>query len=375
MNGPNKTRILNSTSPTPLVFPRDTTRYYVSVNDNGCANSDSVNVNVLQFISVDAGLDSGICRTDTFRLSPESDALSYQWTASTGEPVQNSKYPLVNPLVNTKYHVIANLGKCQARDSVLIRVVPYPNAALGSDITICFGSRTQLNGSVTGSVFYWNPTSSLINENTLTPTAGPVRTTAYVLTATDTIGCPKISTDTILVTVIPTVAAYAGRDTAVLPGQPLQLSASGGSSYTWTPAIGLNDPFIANPIAILNTNMDSITYTVRVSAQNGCFSDDQLTVRVYKSAADIIVPSAFTPNGDGMNDVSKPFTMGITKLVYFSIYNRWGQLLFTTTEIGKGWDGNFNGVSQPSGTYVYQALGADYLGNTVYRKGTVVLIR
>lgn len=375
MNGPNKTRIKNANTATPLVYPRDTTRYYLSVNDNGCANSDSVTVNVLQFITVKAGLDTGICKSDSFYLRPVSDALNYQWSASTGEKVDPVKYPLVKPQVTTRYYVIANLGKCQARDSVLAKVVPYPNAAAGADMTICFGNRVQLKGTVTGSVFYWSPTNSLVNENTLTPTAGPVRTTEYILTSTDTIGCPKPKSDTVLVIVIPPVTAYAGRDTTILAGQPLQLLATGGTGYVWTPVTGLDDPNIANPVATLNSSIDSITYTVRVTGQNGCYSEDQVTVRVYKAQADILVPSAFTPNGDGKNDMIKPITFGITKLNYFNIYNRWGQLVFTTSEIGKAWDGSYQGVSQPSGTYVFQAEGTDFSGNVIYRKGTIVLIR
>jgi gliding motility-associated-like protein len=373
-NGPNKTRIINATTTSPLVFPRDTTKYYVSINDNGCANTDSVNVNVLQFISVKAGTDTGICKADTFRLRPISDALSYKWTASTGEKVESIKYPLVQPLANTKYFVIANLGKCQARDSVFTKVAPYPNAVAGADVTLCFGTRAQLNGSVTGSVYSWSPTGSLINEKTLSPIAGPTKTTAYILTATDTAGCPKPKSDTIIVTVIPPVTAYAGRDTTVVPQQPLQLNATGGVSYLWTPPTGLSDPTIANPIATLSSSVDVITYTVRVS-DGACFSNAEITVHVLKSEPDILVPSGFTPNGDGKNDVIRPIPVGISKLNYFSIYNRWGQLLFTTTELNKGWDGNFSGVAQPSGTYVYQAQGIDYLGKTVYRKGTVVLIR
>lgn len=372
--GPNQTRILNPATTSPLVFPKDTTRYYVSVNDNGCANTDSVTVNVLQFISVKAGVDTGICRTDTMRLRPVSDALSYAWTASTGEIVQPIKNPLVQPLVTTKYRVIANLGKCQAKDSFTVKVAPYPNAAAGSDITICYGSRVQLSGSVTGSVFSWSPTNSLINENTLNPTAGPSKTTTYILSATDTIGCPKPKTDTVIVTVIPRIIAYAGADTAVVADEPLQLNASGGSTYLWTPSTGLNDPTIANPIAILNSSIDSVVYTVRVS-EGSCYADDQVIVRVYKSGPDILIPSAFTPNGDGKNDVAKPILLGINKLIYFSIYNRWGQIVFTTTEINKGWDGNLNGTPQPAGAYVYQASGTDYSGKNVFKKGTLVLIR
>lgn len=374
INGPNKTRILNAATASPLVFPRDTTRYYISVNDNGCANTDSVTVNVLPFIAAKAGIDTGICKTDTIRLHPVSDALSYQWTASTGETVQAIKKPLVQPLTNTMYRLVANLGKCEAKDSFTVKVAPYPNASIGADVTICYGSRVQLSGAITGSVFFWSPTNSLVNENTISPTAGPTKTTQYILTVTDTIGCPKPKADTILVTVIPFIYAYAGVDTTVVPNQPIQLQANGGTGYRWIPATGLSDPAIANPIALLGSTVDSIIYTVRVSNAL-CFNEDKIVVRVYKNGPDILVPSAYTPNGDGKNDIIKPILYGISKLNYFSIYSRWGQLLFSTSEIGKGWDGNFRGTPQSAGAYVYQALGIDYTGKTIFRKGTIVLIR
>ena len=131
-NPANRLRILKDTTATPIVFPTDSTRYFVSVNDNGCITQDTVQVNVLPFINVKAGLDSAICQTDTFSLRTISHALSYSWTSSTGELVSNTKYPLVRPLVNTRYYVTANLGKCQARDSVFYRVSPYPVAAVAS---------------------------------------------------------------------------------------------------------------------------------------------------------------------------------------------------------------------------------------------------
>jgi gliding motility-associated-like protein len=373
-NGPNQARILNTTTSTPLVFPRDTTKYYVSVNDNGCANTDSVIVNVLNFINVNVGLDRTICLTDTFRMSTVSDALNYQWTSSSGEQVQNVKYPIVRPLVNTQYNVTANLGKCQAKDSMLAIVSPYPNVTAGPDLTICYGTRVQLNGSANGSFFSWSPAASLINQNTLTPTAGPTQTTTYILSTTNATGCLKPKTDTVIVTVIPPIMANAGRDTAAVPGQSLQLNATGGLSYVWSSNSFLNDPTIANPVARFDNSVDSIIYTVRVS-NGSCYSDDQVKVRIFKTGPDILVPSGFTPNADGKNDVLKAVTIGIAKLSYFSVYNRWGQLLFSTTEENKGWDGNFSGLAQPAGTYVYQAIGLDYIGNTIQRKGTVVLIR
>lgn len=372
--GPNQNRILFSNTATPLVYPRDTTRYIVTINDNGCINRDTVNVNVLQFISVDAGKDTTICKTDPLRLAPVSEALSYLWTSSSGELVDPVKNPIVQPLVNTSYYVLANLGKCQAKDSIRVKIVPYPFAYVGEDTTICFGSRVKLSAIATGSYFSWSPTVSLINERTLSPLAGPSDTTMYVLTISDTTGCPKAVNDTIIVNVLPPINANAGRDTTLVPGLAFQLQASGGDRYFWTPSTGLSAVNIANPVVNLGTGIDSVIYKVFVY-KGPCVKTDNVTIRVSQVGPDIIVPSGFTPNGDGKNDLARPATPGIAQLKYFTIFNRLGQAVYTTSTIGEGWNGLYKGKPQPSGTYVYQAEGVDYEGITIFRKGTIVLIR
>ena len=369
------THILFAKTAKPLVFPKTTSKYYVLLSDNGCSNNDSVTVNVLPFIKVNLGNDTLICKTDTIRLYPVSQALGYRWTSSSGEVVAAEKYPLVHPLVNTKYLVTANLGKCEDKDTVLVKVVPYPTAIAGPDTSICFGDRLQLRGSMIGSSVLWSPSNSLINPNTLQPIAGPSRTTNYVITVRDTLGCPKTSSDTLTVVVIPPVIANAGKDTSALPGQALQLMASGGQRYIWSPETFLNDPSIANPVATIGEGVDSIRYKVRVYNGQSCYAEDEIVVKIYRTGPDILVPSAFTPNGDGKNDILRPITIGISKLTYFKVYNRWGQLLYTTTEFGKGWDGMYGGNAQPAATYVFATEGTDYLGKTVFRKGTSVLIR
>jgi gliding motility-associated-like protein len=377
---PTTARIINPTNTNPLVYPTDTTTYYVTLTDNGCIANDSIKVNVLKFISVDAGLDTGICKTDTIRLRPVSDALSYKWIASSGVFVDSVKYPYVSPLLTTKYYVVANLGKCQANDSVTVRVAPYPQVAVSPDTTICFGTKVQLQSSIVGTIFQWLPSNTLQNANTLNPIAGPVKTTAYILTVNDNVGCPKPVSDTVVVTVIPPIKVFAGRDTAVVANQPLQLNAywvdSVNYSFVWTPNIGLNNPFIKNPIATLPVTIDSIRYIVTASLNSTtCYGTDDIWVKVYKTEPDIFVPSAFTPNSDGRNDIIKPIPIGISTLEYFRVYNRWGQLLYATSEIGQGWDGKVNGTQQQSGTYVYATQGIDYTGKIVFRKGTIVLIR
>jgi gliding motility-associated-like protein len=372
--GPNENRILFKNTTSPLVYPRDTTRYLIRVEDNGCISQDTVTVNVLQFIDVDAGMDTTICQTDQIVLSPISYALSYLWTASTGEVVDPVKNPLVQPVSTTKYLVTANLGKCQDRDSVVIKVVPYPQVNIGQDTTICFGSRIKLSALVVGSVFTWSPTISLLNERTLTPLAGPSDTTQYILLVSDTLGCPKTVIDTVQINVLPPIDADAGKDTTLAPGQAHQLQASGGTQYFWTPATGLSNVNIPNPIVSLDNSVDSVIYRVYV-ADGPCVRSDLVTIRISNLGPDIIVPSGFTPNGDGKNDLARPITPGIAQLKYFIIFNRLGETIYTTSVIGEGWDGTYKGQNQAPGTYIYQAEGLDFRGNTIFRKGTIVLIR
>jgi gliding motility-associated-like protein len=375
-------RISDTSAIIPLVYPKDTTVYTLTVTDRGCIDSAKIKVNVLKFITVKLGLDSGICKADSFTLRPVSDALSYKWRESgTGNSMNSyaAKYPVVTPLVTTTYFVTANLGYCQDSAKVKINVSPYPVAQLGNDTAICFGSRIQLNSVFAGVYYTWSPTSSLINTNTLTPIAGPVKTTNYILTAKDTLYCKKEVSDTITVRVIPPFIINAGKDTSITIGQPLQLlviGADSGYTYQWSPYVYLDNAGIYNPVATINSvTIDSIRYQVKATTPEGCFSTDDIWIRVYKNGPEIFVPSAFTPNGDGLNDVLKPMLVGISKFNYFTVYNRWGQVIYTTSERNVGWDGSFKGSKQAGGAYIYATQGEDYQGKTIFRKGTAVLIR
>lgn len=367
--------VLYANTPDPLVFPKDTTVYYVTESNNGCTNTDSVVVNVLDSISVKLPADTSICRTDSALLQPISDGLQYLWSPATGMNDPTLKTPTVQPLNDVMYNVTARLGNCVAQGSIRVKVVPYPQADAEQASTICYGSTVPLRGSIVGSSFTWSPSSSLEHSNTLTPIAGPTKTTTYTLSVYDTLGCPKPGTDTVTVTVIPRVQAFAGNDTSVVVNQPLQLNATGATYYTWSPGTALSNPNIANPVAVFDGSFDSIRYTVRVSTVEGCYSDAQILVKIFRPYPEIYVPSAFSPNSDGKNDVLRPIPVGVQKLLYFRVYNRWGQLLYSTSEINKGWDGTYNGQPQPPGTYVYTVAGIDYKNANIVRKGTSVLIR
>jgi gliding motility-associated-like protein len=375
ISSPLDTSLKTPNIPNPVVSPNDTTLYIVTLNDNGCIKKDTITVNVLPFITVQLGADTGICRTDTMIMRTNSHALSYQWFPATGLSSTTVKFPVASPDTTTRYFVTANLGQCQDTASVLIKVAPYPIADAGNGNTICYGEKVQLHASYVGTGYAWSPTNTLQNPNSLNPFAGPQQTTAYIFTAFSQGTCPKPKSDTVLVTVRPKVNAFAGNDTTVTAMQPLQLNATGATTYSWTPSLGLSANNIQNPVAILPATVDSIIYKVRATDSAGCYGDDDIKVIVFKTGPDIFIPTGFTPNGDGKNEIAKPVLVGMKELSYFRIYNRWGQMVYSTSEVGKGWDGTLGGKPQPSGTYVFAAQAVDYTGKTVFKKGTLVLIR
>lgn len=371
--------ILNANTDTPTVFPKDTTQYIVTATQNGCVGTGTVTVNVLNFITVTLPADTTICLTDSITLSPVSYGLKYTWSPGTGLSDSTIKYPRASPSTNTLYDLLVNLGHCSARGSEEVKVAPYPKAYAGVDTTICYATTAQLQGTITAAYFTWTPDSSLTNAQTLDPIAHPITSTEYVLMVTDTLGCPKPVSDSILVTVIPEVIVNPGNDTVVVVNEPLALHASSTDSalvsFVWSPGDWLNDPLISDPVATITSAIDSITYLVTATTPQGCTGSGKIRVIVYSTLPDIFMPNAFTPNGDGKNDIYRPILVGMSSLDYFRIFNRWGQEVYATKQNGAGWDGTLSGRRQETGTFVYMVQGKDYTGKVHFKKGTFILIR
>ncbi|SKA19059.1 PKD domain-containing protein [Sediminibacterium ginsengisoli] len=152
----------------------------------------------------------------------------------------------------------------------------------------------------------------------------------------------------------------------------LPLSARGfGKAYEWSPRTGLSDPNSRSPIYKHLLERD---FKVAITNPAGCVTVDSILVRIFRTS-DIMIAKAFTPNGDGANDKLFPFTAGVKQLIYFRIFNRWGQLMFETTDISKGWDGTANGKKQPMDTYNWIAQGITDDGKMIQRTGNTLLIR
>jgi gliding motility-associated-like protein len=305
-----------------------------------------------------------------------------------------TEYSLIGLTAPMEYRVILKSGVCPADTSSIANVniikALFPQATVEPlDTAICYGTKATLNAAISiGTNYSWSNTNTLANYGngnvnvtpyTIQALASPLLSNSYVLTI-ENAGCPNALKDTFQVRVIPPIIVDAGNDTSVVINQPLQLHASsndttaGGDSFSWTPIIGLNDPNIADPVAVLGSETDSIRYFVKATSAYGCYGLANILVRVFKTMPDIFVPNAFTPGG-ATNNLFRPIPVGISTLQYFRVYNRWGQLVYATSTMGQGWDGRSNGKLVDSGTFVWMVQGSTYTGKTVFHKGTMVLVR
>jgi gliding motility-associated-like protein len=229
-------------------------------------------------------------------------------------------------------------------------------------------SATSLN-SVNIRQWYWNfGDGNFANGASVSHIYADTGTYSVSLTAKSTENC---NADTVLKPIIVySTMANAGRDTTIFSNYPYQLKGKGGYSYVWSPSTGLSNPFIANPVATVN---DDINYLLTASAPAGCATTDTLYLKVVKGP-EIYVPSAFTPNGDGMNDRFKIFPVGIAEMD-FKIVNRWGQVVYASKNALDGWDGTINSNPQPAGTYIWMVIAKALDGTIIKKQGTMVLIR
>jgi large repetitive protein len=209
-----------------------------------------------------------------------------------------------------------------------------------------------------------------------TPTFNNLAGIPYIVSVKDANNCINTFNITVGVTPIPVLNVFAGNDTSVVINQPLRLNAIdvnsiGFVSYAWSPSFGLNRTDVNNPTAILDRDF---AYEVKATTADGCVATDSIKIKIT-FLSNIFVPTAFTPNGDGKNDVLRPRLIGIKQLNYFSVYNRYGELIFTSNNESLGWNGLVKGKEQNTGSFVWIAEGVDYLGRTVVRQGSSILVR
>lgn len=254
--------------------PVTTLTYTVTVtSDVLCTATDQVVVTVNPLPAADAGLNDTICGGSSTNLNA-TGGTTYLWSPPTGLSNVNISNPVASPQITTTYTVtVTDVNNCSATDQVTI-TVNAPVADAGNDATICPGNSTALNATGAGT-YSWSPATGLSATNIANPTASPVITTTYTVTVTDGQGC--FATDSVVVNVLPAPPASAGNDTSTCDGLSVQLIATGGITYTWSPAGTLSNSNISNPVA---SPVTTTTYTVTVTGANGCSATAQIQVTV-----------------------------------------------------------------------------------------------
>ena len=354
---------------------KGTKKVTLTVSNIACGNKIvNTKQNLLNNLDLKATVDAGSCENNqtTVSLSANGGTSPYQYSIDSLNYQKDSTF-LLGPK-NYRFFVkdatnclIAQNVKVDVKGNTLVKTI--------DDVAICEGQRVQLLTQSNAASFAWLPATGLDDAASKDPVASPAASSRYIVTAT-TNKC--VTTDTIMVTVIPKVQVTVTPDGEIEPDYPYQLNAvspqlSGkqGVTYSWTPPAGLSNASISNPFATLISDR---TYDVTITSAEGCSGTGQVNLKVLP-APRIYVPTAFTPDGDGKNEVLEVVTREIKSLNYFKVYDRWGEVVFFTSEITKGWDGRFKGSEPVSGTYTYKIEGVSDKGKKIRKEGTVLLIR
>ena len=266
---------------------------------------------------------------------------------------------------------IKDTFQCFRRDTVRVIIPPrFPEANPNNDTSICIGGSASLMTSG-GQTYNWFPATGLSCTDCPNPTASPNVTTTYFVSIADQYGCSDTLTNTVIVNPLPVVRASA--DTLINWGSSAQLYvfSPGADYFLWTPITGLNNATSPAPKA---APLETTEYRVEVIDSNYCISYDTVVVSVNKNSP-MFVPNAFTPNGDGVNDIFQVANIAFNKLVELRVFNRWGQQVCSTTDNRQGWDGTLSGTLQDPGVYQYIIRVAVADGTLRVFKGDVTLIR
>ncbi|MEI6583872.1 MAG: gliding motility-associated C-terminal domain-containing protein [Chitinophagia bacterium] len=333
---------------------------------------DSVNIKVRSDLNYSITSSQQICKGQPIILNASGGDI-YDWEPIFSLNNSKVKNPIAKPLSTTTYFVKITDTTCNLVKtfSTTVSIKPF-NPSINSDTSICEAQIVKLNSSG-GNSYQWVANTTLSSLLISSPIAKPVNTTTYFLIVKDTL-CKYVDTlsTTIRVLKLPNIRAVKSND-ITCEIRESQLIASGGLKYTWSPSSSLNNSFIVNPIA---RPQSTTTYYVIGEGVNGCLNRDSILVNVLNlTDQQFFVPSAFTPNNDRLNDC-----FGITKWtniqeLEFSIYNRWGELIFFTKNKTVCWNGKYKGILQNSGTYIYTIKAKNGCDYPIFKKGTFVLIR
>lgn len=356
--------------PAPVASPAQTTVYTVEVfTALGCSDTATVEVFVATPASIGIPNDTSVCPGESVTLNIVG-GVSFDWEPKVDITNANTATPTISPTQPRTYtvNIIDNNG-CDIQGEVNVGIYTPADPLAGASQTICIGDSVILEAQ-NGTAYTWSPDASIVDPTADNTVAVPTQTTTYTVEIVDANNCRN--TDEVTITVQPLPNVDAGPDIAIYEDSRAVLNATGAQTYVWSPNIWIDDTASASTIIFPE---DSIMYYVLGTDQYGCQNIDSVYVRVVPKSK-FYVPNAFSPDGDGENDIFtiqyyQNFTMNS-----FKVFNRWGQMVFEADDIGQGWDGRSPGGDPlPMGTYIYRVEGVDDLGIPQERQGNVTLLR
>jgi gliding motility-associated-like protein len=301
----------------------------------------------------------------------------YTWNPGSYLSDSATSSPLAY-IPETGTFVVGTIGRngCRVQDTARIYVPVHHYDIFPKDTTFCIGDKFMMHATGDFDKVQWYEGDNFAPATTLDcptckePIGMPLTTTKYVAVMTDKDGCSDTMFLTAVVKDKPGVHVI-NNDTTIKYGTSIQLLVSGGYLYSWQPMSTLSNPNVANPWA---SPTEPTTYIVYGLASNGCRNVDSVRVNIdYRD--NLFVPNAFSPNGDGKNDVFRVSNITFQKLQEFRVFNRWGQEIYSTTDPKKGWDGSWKGVPQDLGSYQYMIRVSYPDGYIESYKGDVTLLR
>ncbi len=267
-------------------------------------------------------------------------------------------------------------------NTVTMTVTPVPPASVqitASATTICSDSivtftATAFNGG-SNPEYLWMINNQPVGSDASVYTSGNLKDGDVISTIMNgNLYCSTPETsNAVTMTVYPLPAIGLSPDTIIAAGHSIRLTpviTGQVVSWAWSPVTGLDNPDSPDPVV---SPISSTTYQLLVTTGNGCSASAKETVNVFY---DLLMPNAFTPNGDGKNDLFRIPPSVPVSILRFSVYNRWGEMVFGTTSSSTGWDGRLGNKPQPTGVYVWMVDFYNPLTKkTERKKGTVELVR
>ena len=343
----------------------------------GVPTRDTVPVDTLEPI-IDKG-KADYCEYEDIQIKDASKGTLTDWAWATRDPqrIDSGRNPDFSFDSLRKYHLtltVVNYRGCQESTSDSFTIHPKPEVNATGAGFICEGQELQLQATEDSDFEYeWMPGQGVEEPDISNPLVSPDTTTNYRAKVETPFGCKDTSDPLqVLVQRRPNLSAFP--DTTIIKGDSVELQSSVETEvqgYTWRPLDSLNCDTCTS--TYVRPSKETV-YALTVEDTSGCFEEtDQARIKIDRKFK-IVLPEAFTPNGDGTNDKIFVEGWGIKELITFEVYNRWGEVIYKSDKLNEGWDGYYKGEVQNTGTYSYYVKARSFEGEIAEKKGKFNLL-